>query len=127
MAQQTLLLLVGLPGSGKSRAELCSVEARALRSVGLFIFPKVDSDVLLMSLLLAPPLPPALLPAGKSTLAQLFQQQGWTVINQDQLGDRKACEAACWQALSAGQSVSPAPATPLRQVPPVPIPLLAVH
>lgn len=43
--------------------------------------------------------------SGKSTLAQLFQQQGWVVINQDQLGDRKACEAACWQALSAGQSV----------------------
>ena len=72
-----------------------------------------------------PPLPPPLLPtcrrhsaalsswllaschvcyAGKSTLAAWFAQAGWQVVNQDTLGDRKACEASCSAALAAGRS-----------------------
>ncbi len=43
-------------------------------------------------------------PAGKSTLAAWFAAAGWQVVNQDTLGDRKQCEAACCAALAAGRS-----------------------
>ncbi|PRW56924.1 P-loop containing nucleoside triphosphate hydrolase [Chlorella sorokiniana] len=42
--------------------------------------------------------------SGKSTLAAWFAQAGWQVINQDTLGDRKQCEAACCAALAQGRS-----------------------
>lgn len=57
-----------------------------------------------MPLPTAPPNPPSLHCAGKSTLAALFAQAGWAVVNQDTLGDRKQCEAACLAALARGTS-----------------------
>ncbi|KAI8475102.1 MAG: hypothetical protein J3K34DRAFT_517734 [Monoraphidium minutum] len=43
--------------------------------------------------------------AGKSTLSHKLASHGWTVVNQDVLGNRKKCEAACKEALLAGRSV----------------------
>ncbi|GLC33747.1 hypothetical protein PLESTB_000111500 [Pleodorina starrii] len=43
--------------------------------------------------------------AGKSTLSKRFSAFGWRHINQDELGDRQACEDAVRAALRAGQHV----------------------
>lgn len=43
--------------------------------------------------------------AGKSTLAERFRGMSWCVINQDTLGDRRACVAAARSALGARQYI----------------------
>jgi len=43
--------------------------------------------------------------AGKSTLAARLETRGWVTINQDTLGDRKACVAAANRALAGGRRV----------------------
>ncbi|KAH8045860.1 DNA-3'-diphospho-5'-guanosine diphosphatase [Aureococcus anophagefferens] len=42
---------------------------------------------------------------GKSTLAAALAARGWTVVNQDRLGNRKRCERAAAAALAAGGRV----------------------
>jgi len=43
--------------------------------------------------------------SGKSTLAARLEPMGWTVINQDTLGDRKACVTVARHALEKGSPV----------------------
>ena len=43
--------------------------------------------------------------SGKSTLAAALAARGWTVVNQDRLGNRKRCERAAAAALAAGDRV----------------------
>lgn len=43
--------------------------------------------------------------SGKSTLAASLEAREWTIINQDRLGNRRACEKSCKEALSRGQRV----------------------
>lgn len=46
------------------------------------------------------------LPAsGKSTVAKIMESKGWVRVNQDELGNRKACKRAMQEALQAGKSV----------------------
>lgn len=98
-----VVVLVGLPGSGE-RCDWSLGGAGRNRPC-----PACNSGRLLPSPPLAPPLltPAACLPAlsaGKSTLARVFEEAGWVVVNQDSLGDRKRCEAAAAAALAAGHS-----------------------
>lgn len=138
MTEHTLLLLVGLPGSGKSQAfTVAALKYHTGWFVRSTLGEKTPPCCPRCFPVAAPPPPPhrrrrptagsaaRTIPAGKSTLAQLFQQQGWTVINQDRLGDRQACEAACWRALSDSQSVRPATPLPLMRQMPLCIPACA--
>jgi len=43
--------------------------------------------------------------SGKSTLAAALAEKGWTSVNQDTLGNRRACERAASGALRAGHRV----------------------
>jgi putative protein kinase ArgK-like GTPase of G3E family len=36
--------------------------------------------------------------SGKSFVANVFRKEGWVVVSQDELGDRRTCEAAARQA-----------------------------
>ena len=107
-----VLVLAGLPGSGKCLSDHAE-HTGMLRRLSLLrpaaahrrrrCHPAAAAaDTANTSqLTLARPLCPH---AGKSTLAAWFAQAGWQVINQDSLGDRKQCEAACCAALHAGRS-----------------------
>lgn len=43
--------------------------------------------------------------SGKSTLAAALRGNNWRVVNQDTMGNRRACERACAAALAAGERV----------------------
>lgn len=43
--------------------------------------------------------------SGKSTLAARLETRGWIIVNQDRLGNRRACERSCQEALACGQRV----------------------
>ena len=36
--------------------------------------------------------------SGKSFVANVFRKEGWVVVSEDELGDRRKCEAAARQA-----------------------------